>query len=245
MAHSIEPTWPLDSPRSSALTTTSSARDQLRQMVRGMAAMLNAKADDMRLEGYVETLIDLPLAYVPAGLKRAITGWTWPDMPKPAHIREAVQAVAEEAHAKAERDAKSAAARSAAQTDRQPFGRMSKAMVLQHWGSFEASPCDCVACWDAQVPGPPRFVPDGVSPVPVCVRCDDAGWTVTGERTDTTAPTCVRCGCLASNPNLVDGTRAHTIDMGRWLHGAELAEWYAAKAQFDAAMRRVTQRLRA
>jgi len=203
-----------------------------------LAEYFGAALEPHVLRVYVDGLRELPMPILRGACRRLVLSATF--MPKVAEIRAAAELVRAELQAQATRQAK--AALRAAETGREPFGRMSKQSVLQHWGGFEAGPCSCVPCWDAQVPGPPRFVPDGVSPVPVCVRCEDAGWVVTQERSDTTAPTCARCGCLASNPNLVEGTRAHTIEMGRWLHGAELAEWYAAKQQFDDVLRTALRR---
>lgn len=41
----------------------------------------------------------------------------------------------------------------------------------------------------------------------VCTRCDDSGWVIVRERTDTTQPTAARCACYRTNPKLVARSR--------------------------------------
>lgn len=62
------------------------------KMVAGMAEILGVNAPPARIVGYVEALRDVPLDLLSAGIKRAIASWRYPDMPKPADIRAAVDA---------------------------------------------------------------------------------------------------------------------------------------------------------
>jgi hypothetical protein len=203
------------------------------RMVTGMAAVFGVTLTDPRLHGYVQALTDLPLDALQVGIKRAIATWRFPDMPKPADIRTAVEAELVASREAAQRQ-QLAAARAAQRGPFTVFGRMSKASVLAHFKGFVADArCSCVACWDAQVAGPPRFVPDGVYPNAICERCTDSGWF------EGDSGAVRRCACASTNPNLVEATRTHTIDMGKWLHGAELLELEQAEAAFHAALRRV------
>jgi hypothetical protein len=60
-------------------------------MVAGMAEVLGAKdVSPARIRGYVEALSDIPLDHLQAGVRHAIVTWRYPDMPKPADIRAAV-----------------------------------------------------------------------------------------------------------------------------------------------------------
>jgi hypothetical protein len=209
--------------------------EALSRQIAMLAEYFGAALEPHVLRVYVDGLRDLPTELLRGACRRLVLQATF--MPKVAEIRAAAEAVQTEAQATAKRLAQASARVLPAHL--KPFGRMSKNAVLQHWHGFEAGPCDCVACWDAQPPGPPRFVPEGVAPAPVCPRCEDTGWSHTSERTDAQAPGVTRCGCARDNPNLVEGTRAHTIEMGRWLHGPELVEWYAAKQGFEDRMRAV------
>jgi hypothetical protein len=66
--------------------------ERIAKMIAGMAEVLGVKATPERLRGYVAALADVPVELVAAGVRRAITGWRYPDMPKPADIRAAVDA---------------------------------------------------------------------------------------------------------------------------------------------------------
>jgi hypothetical protein len=178
---------------------------------------------------YLDALSDLPLDALRAGCRRLVL--TARFMPKVAEIREAVEAEQVAAHEGQQRAAL-AAARHAAEPFT-VFGRMPKARVYDRFHGFTADvPCDCLACWDAQPAGPPRFIPDGQFPLPICARCDDTG-VIEHEH-----GTVSHCVCVGQNPNLVDSTRAHTVEMGRWIHGAELVRHEQAQAAFFAALKR-------
>ena len=49
--------------------------------------------------------------------------------------------------------------------------------------------------------------PTVVAPEIVCTRCDDSGWVIVKERTNTTQPTAARCACYRTNPKLVARSR--------------------------------------
>lgn len=63
---------------------------RIARMVTGMAAVFGVTLSDVRLRGYVEALADVPLDALQAGIKHAIVTWRYPDMPKPADVRAAV-----------------------------------------------------------------------------------------------------------------------------------------------------------
>ncbi len=64
---------------------------RIAKMVAGMAEVLGAKdVSPARIRGYVEALSDIPLDHLQAGVRHAIVTWRYPDMPKPADIRAAV-----------------------------------------------------------------------------------------------------------------------------------------------------------
>lgn len=48
----------------------------------------------------------------------------------------------------------------------------------------------------------PTIVPAEI----VCTRCDDSGWVIVKDRTDTTQPTAARCACYRTNPKLISRT---------------------------------------
>lgn len=62
------------------------------EMMGGLASMLGVKASPERLIGYVEATRDIPHELLAAGIRRVVTTWRYPDMPKPADIRAAVDA---------------------------------------------------------------------------------------------------------------------------------------------------------
>lgn len=62
------------------------------EMVGGMASLLGVKASTERILGYVEATADIPYDLLAAGIRRVIVTWRYPDMPKPADIRAAVDA---------------------------------------------------------------------------------------------------------------------------------------------------------
>ena len=61
------------------------------RMVAGMAEIMGEELSPKRLVGYVELLIDIPLADLQAGMQRAMRSCKW--FPKPAEIRRACDAV--------------------------------------------------------------------------------------------------------------------------------------------------------
>jgi hypothetical protein len=67
------------------------------EMIGGMASMLGVKASTERILGYVEATADIPYDMLRAGIRRVIVSWRYPDMPKPADIRAAVDAERESA----------------------------------------------------------------------------------------------------------------------------------------------------
>lgn len=62
------------------------------KMVAGMAELLGVQPPAARLVGYAEALRGIDPVLVAAGIKRAIATWRYPDMPKPADIRAAIDA---------------------------------------------------------------------------------------------------------------------------------------------------------
>lgn len=64
--------------------------DRRLEMMGGMASLLGVKASTERILGYVEATADIPHALLAAGIRRVILTWRYPDMPKPADIRAAV-----------------------------------------------------------------------------------------------------------------------------------------------------------
>lgn len=69
--------------------STQTLDDRL-DMMGGMASLLGVKASPERLLGYVEATADIPPHLLAAGIRRVIITWRYPDMPKPADIRAAV-----------------------------------------------------------------------------------------------------------------------------------------------------------
>lgn len=66
---------------------------RIAKMIAGMAEVLGAKdVSAARIRGYVEALSDVPLDKLQVGIRHAIVSWRYPDMPKPADIRAAVDA---------------------------------------------------------------------------------------------------------------------------------------------------------
>lgn len=63
---------------------------RISRMVAGMAEVFGVTLTDGRLRGYVEALKDVPLELLQRGIRHAIVTWRYPDMPKPADIRAAV-----------------------------------------------------------------------------------------------------------------------------------------------------------
>lgn len=189
---------------------------------------------------YSAAVDDVPLAALKAGVAHAMR--TRAFFPKPAELRADVDAALEQQRDRARRDAQDADRRLRLAPVVRPVGRMSKLSVLAQFGGFTALElCECPECVLAHPQGPPRFVPDGLHPVPVCGRCEDTGWMRTHERTDVAQPAYARCLCGSSNPNLIDGTKPHTIEIGRWIHGDELVHWEQSKLAFEQALRRVGQ----
>lgn len=178
---------------------------------------------------YVDALRNIPADALRAGCRRLVNTARW--MPKVAEIREAVEAEAAEERDRSRKAAK-AAAHQPADNPMRPFGRMSRYVVERTFGAYVAyESCHCPACWEAKPEGPPRFVPDGTNPDRICELCEDTGWT------PGTTGGVVRCLCAGSNPNLRPDV--HLVDMGRWIHGAELVEHERAQTAFFAALRRV------
>jgi hypothetical protein len=210
-------------------STTDAAR--VGKMVAGMAEVFGVAASPERIRGYVQAIADVPPDLVAKGIRRVIQDWRFPDMPKPADIRSAVEAVVEADRAASLKQAKDAERRPA-ENPMRPFGRMSRYVVERTFGGFAAhESCHCPSCWEAKPEGPPRFVPDGTSPDRICETCDDSGWC------DGLAGGVLRCLCAEHNPNLRPDV--HRVDMGRWIHGAELVEHEQAQRAFFDALRRV------
>lgn len=214
-----------------ALTHAKSPTEQAETaaLIGALGLLFGESLPRARVALYELALEDVPVSALKAGFARAIKTRTW--FPKPAELRADVDTMLEAAREAEQRRAQDATKRQA----REPiavFGRMPKARVLHHFRGFVAEePCPCVACWEAKPAGPPRFVPDGVHPEPVCARCQDCGWA------PMSSGGVERCLCVGSNPQLVESTRAHTIEMGRWLHGAELVEHEQAERAFQDALR--------
>jgi hypothetical protein len=178
---------------------------------------------------YVDALRDLSSAHLRSACRRVVT--TARFMPKVADLREAVDQIVQAERETARREAQTAA-RGHDRDPVRPFGRMSRYVVQKTFGAFVAhESCHCPSCWEAKPEGPPRFVPDGTNPDRICELCEDSGWT------PGTSGGVVRCLCTGSNPNLRPDV--HRVDMGRWIHGAELVEHERAQAAFFAALRRV------
>lgn len=226
------------------ITTPAPDYDRRIDLVGGMASLLGVKASRERLAGYAVALEDIPCDVLAQSIRRTIQVWRFPDMPKPADLR----AVAEELIAVARDTAEKRARETERRQAREPFevfGRMSKTAVKLRFGSFVAdAKCDCMACWDADVMGPPRFVPDGTDPPPVCDRCQDTGQIEVRESDSTALLSVSRCIYASSNPQLNPATRYHPTEMGRWIHGHELREHELAQLAFEQALRGVVERAR-
>lgn len=66
---------------------------RIAKMVAGMAEVLGVRdITPARIRGYVEALSDVPLDALQMGIRHALVSWRYPDMPKPADIRAAVDA---------------------------------------------------------------------------------------------------------------------------------------------------------
>lgn len=227
-----------------ALTAPSVDHARRLDIIAGMASLLGVKVSTERQIGYVSALEDVPCDLLAQAVGRAIQSWRFPDMPKPGDLRASADELQREAHEAAQQRTK-AAERQAAAAPFRVFGRMPKTAVAHRFGGFIADvPCDCVACYDAQVQGPPRFVPDGTDPPPICERCQDTGTIEVRESNDVALLGVARCVCVGHNPQLVPTTRYQPIEMGRWLHGAELREHELAQERFQNALRAVVARAR-
>jgi hypothetical protein len=131
------------------------------KMVAGMAEILGVNAPTARIVGYVEALRDIPPNVLASAIKRAIQGWRYPDMPKPADIRAAADAV-EEAERDDQRRRGEAIRAQLMAGEFALFGRVPKMAVIAKFGRLTAPDrCACGLCVEAGVSGPPRLVPGG------------------------------------------------------------------------------------
>lgn len=65
-------------------------RPRIATLVAEMASTLGVRIDRERIRGYVDALVDLPADRVEIGIRRAMDGWRFGDIPKPSDIRDAV-----------------------------------------------------------------------------------------------------------------------------------------------------------
>lgn len=72
------------------MNATLTDAQRIARMVVGMAEVFGVTLTEGRTRGYVEALHDVPLDLLQRGIKHAIVTWRYPDMPKPADIRAAV-----------------------------------------------------------------------------------------------------------------------------------------------------------